>query len=150
MRGPDIEKLYSPGDVAKMLNVTVKTLRNYVHRGILKPDIVKTTKGGCVRYKFKEATVTEFLKSCNRGEPITEDVLYIGEVAKMCGVRSKTLLNYVEVGILVPDVVLPNRGNGHSGWAKFTRSHAEDFVERYQRGEFRGELTKRKRALQCG
>lgn len=136
MRDIGGEIYYSPIDLSIMFNVTVKTMRSYIHRGFLVPDLITVSDRGCKRYKFKQKTVDEFAKTCHLDAVVGERVLYTGDIAAMCGISTKSLQRYLERGDLVPDVILPRRTNGRAGWSKFTERTANEFVEKYKRGEF--------------
>ena len=53
------KKFYTPGDIARMIGVTNPTIRSYINRGVIKPDLVMPSG----RIKFTKETVENFLES---------------------------------------------------------------------------------------
>lgn len=56
-----------------------------------------------------------------------EEVLYsTGEAARYIGISQSSVINYINKGWLVPDLVLPS-SNGKSGRRKFTEKTLKEF-----------------------
>lgn len=55
------EKMYTSGEVARIVGVSITTIKNWEERGALKPDR-KLPSG---RRLYSERTVEEFIKSLN-------------------------------------------------------------------------------------
>lgn len=55
------EKMYTSGEVARIVGVSITTIKNWEERGSLKPDR-KLPSG---RRLYSERTVEEFIKSLN-------------------------------------------------------------------------------------
>lgn len=53
-----MEKLYTTGDIANMLQVSIVTIHTYIESGLLTPDY----RVGRGRRRFKESTVNKFLQ----------------------------------------------------------------------------------------
>lgn len=128
----DIDELLTTGDVAKLLNTNVATIHNYINRGILTPDyVIPSASGKLSRRKFKQETVDAFLKSCGIQPDNTERLLSAGEVAIMLGVTVGAVQDFIKMGMLEPDVVLPGSQGKKSGRRKFKVSTVAAFAESY-------------------
>lgn len=126
------DKLLSPGDIAKLLNSNVATIHSYINRGLLTPDyVVPSASGKLARRKFKQETVDAFLRSCGIQPDNSERLLSAGEVAIMLGVTVGAVHDFVKMGMLEPDVVMPGAQSGKSGRRKFKVSTVAAFVESY-------------------
>lgn len=53
------KKYYTTGDIARLVGVSNPTIRSYIQKGIIKPDIVMPSG----RQKFTKETVEDFLES---------------------------------------------------------------------------------------
>lgn len=57
----------------------------------------------------------------------THEVMYsTGEAAKFLGISQSSVINYIDKGWLVPDLVMPS-SNGKSGRRKFTEKTLSKF-----------------------
>ena len=61
---PEEEKLYTTGEVAKTIGVSLTTVDTYIYKGWLVPDKILPSK----RRLFKKETIDNFNKSINKKE----------------------------------------------------------------------------------
>ena len=52
-------KLYTTGDIARLIGVSNPTIRSYINKGVIKPDLVMPSG----RLKFSQETVDNFMES---------------------------------------------------------------------------------------
>lgn len=134
------ETVYSVQGVAKILGVTSVTVRNYVNRGILKPDSIQKYPNYLgFRYEFKQSTVDAFVKSCSKVSIPCGQLLTTGDIGRILDVTASAIQYYVNIGKLVPDVRLPKRANGRVGIAYFSHETVMKFIEQNKDTLRRGE-----------
>lgn len=56
-------KFYTTGDIARMIGVSNPTIRSYIDKGIIKPDMIMPSG----RLKFSRETVEDFMESLKIG-----------------------------------------------------------------------------------
>lgn len=61
-------RLYSTGEVARLLGVSQSTVQSYISRGLLKPDYAMPSSrdGKSGRRKFKRSTIDAFIEVLQR------------------------------------------------------------------------------------
>lgn len=134
------EKVYSVKGVADLLGVTRVTVRNYINRGVLKPDSIhKFSNYHGFRYEFKQSTVDAFIQSCSKVSVPCTKLLSTGDVGRILDVTASAIQYYVNIGKLVPDVRLPKRTNGRVGVAYFSHETVMNFLEENKDTLRRGE-----------
>ena len=52
-------KYYTTGDIARLIGVSNPTIRSYINKGIIKPDMIMPSG----RLKFSRETVEDFMES---------------------------------------------------------------------------------------
>ena len=57
-----------------------------------------------------------------------------GDVARYLGVSQSTVINYINKGLLKPDMTLPSN-RGHTGRRKFTQETVDSFRDNYLLGK---------------
>ena len=55
----DNGKYFTTGDIARLIGVSNPTIRSYISKGIIKPDMIMPSG----RLKFSQATVEDFMES---------------------------------------------------------------------------------------
>lgn len=148
------ERLLSTGEVAQYFGVSTGTVRYWVNRGMLKPDLIfPMPDGSAGARRFKQSTIIYFaeqrnlehgdfsdvkLRKCNR-EPISLDkMLGVGKVAQALYIHRDTVHNYVARGLLKPDAVAPPIASGQSGRLLFKPETVDTFIDSCVVGEYDG------------
>lgn len=148
------ERMLSTGEAAKFTNSSPSTIRRYIYRGLLKPDVVLPCTGRRLGgRRFKISTLEEFAKRCNlpctdvesstirkcgETQPDKDRLLGVVEVADILGVHRDTVHRYVSMGILVPDVSFPEQKDGRRGKVQFRSSNIDLFIKRCTVGFYDG------------
>lgn len=67
---------------------------------------------------------------------VEQDTLYsTGEAAKYLGISQSSVINYIDKGWLVPDLIMPSSGK-RVGRRKFSYETLNNFKEKLSKGEF--------------
>lgn len=125
------DKLLSVYDVAQRLQISTPTVRSYVKRGLLVPDVHKELGKGSRGYSvyfFKYETVAAFLKAHATGQYYGERLFQSTDVSKQTGIPIRTLHSLIDRGVVKPDVILPDTTNGKSGRRRFTQKTIDAII----------------------
>ena len=123
------EKLYTLGDMSRAIGVGINTMRSYVARGLIEPDVIAEYSEGKYMKLFRQESYDAFIKKCSpSGYDGTEPLLSIGDIAKLLGVTPSAIQYYIKLGLLKPDISLPTRADGKISKTKFTKRTVEEFV----------------------